>query len=50
MVFKKKRDIKELYHKQKFDKLEQEGKLDQFMEKNSAKLDRKRQRIHDKKA
>ena len=49
MVFKKKRDIKQLHYKEKFEQLEKEGKLDKFMESKSANRDKKRQKIHDKK-
>ena len=41
-MFLKKRELKELRHKGQFEKLEKEGKLDEFMQKKQEEKDRRR--------
>jgi len=45
-VFVKKREIKQVVLKQKFEALEKSGKTDRFMEKQHENWDKKRARLH----
>ena len=45
-IFVKKREVKQVILKQKFDSLEKSGKTDRFMEKQHENWDKKRARLH----
>jgi hypothetical protein len=45
-VFVKKREIKQVQLKQRFDALEKSGKIDRFMEKKHEEYDKKRSKLN----